>query len=69
MTQSEFATEYAIPGRIDLPADGRKVAVALGSLQVPVELHAQVAPLDVGPFGVPLGVTSTNALQLVIGDR
>ena len=32
-------------------------------------LHAQVAPLDVGPFGVPLGVTSTNALQLVIGDR
>lgn len=44
VTQSEFATEYAIPGRIDLPADGRKVAVALGSLQVPVELHAQVAP-------------------------
>ena len=32
-------------------------------------LHAQVAPLDVDAFGLPTGVTSTNALQLVIGDR
>ena len=32
-------------------------------------LHAQVAPLDVDASGFPVGVTSTNALQLVIGDR
>ncbi len=70
VTQSEFATEYAIPGRIDLPADGRKVAVALGSLQVPVELHAQVAPRQdkaaylVAQGDLPEGVWPAGNLQI-----
>lgn len=70
VTQSEFATEYAIPGRIDLPADGRKVAVALGSLQVPVELHAQVAPRQdkaaylVARGSLPDGVWPAGPLQI-----
>ncbi len=69
-TQSEFATEYAIPGRIDLPADGRKVAVALGRLQVPVELHAQVAPRQdkaaylVAQGDLPEGVWPAGNLQI-----
>lgn len=69
-TQSEFATEYAIPGRIDLPADGRKVAVALGRLQVPVELHAQVAPRQdkaaylVAQGDLPEGVWPAGKLQI-----
>ncbi|MDR3054258.1 MAG: DUF4139 domain-containing protein [Zoogloeaceae bacterium] len=44
VTQSEFATEYAISGVVTLPADGRKVAVSLGKLQVPVTLQARIAP-------------------------
>ena len=70
VTQSEFATEYAIPGRIDLPADGRKVAVALGRLQVPVELHAQVAPRQdkaaylVARGDLPEGVWPAGNLQI-----
>lgn len=70
VTQSEFATEYAIPGRIDLPADGRKVAVALGSLQVPVELHVQVAPRQdkaaylVARGALPDGVWPAGNLQI-----
>lgn len=69
-TQSEFATEYAIPGRIDLPADGRKVAVALGRLQVPVELHAQVAPRQdkaaylIAQGDLPDGVWPAGNLQI-----
>lgn len=69
-TQSEFATEYAIPGRIDLPADGRKVAVALGRLQVPVELHAQLAPRQdkaaylVAEGDLPEGVWPSGNLQI-----
>lgn len=70
VTQSEFATEYAIPGRIDLPADGRKLAVALGRLQVPVELHAQVAPRQgkaaylVARGDLPEGVWPAGKLQI-----
>lgn len=70
VTQSEFATEYAIPGRIDLPADGRKLAVALGRLQVPVELHAQVAPRQdkaaylVARGDFPEGVWPAGNLQI-----
>lgn len=70
VTQSEFATEYAIPGRIDLPADGRKLAVALGRLQVPVELHAQVAPRQdkaaylVARGDLPEGVWPAGNLQI-----
>lgn len=69
-THSEFATEYTIPGRIDLPADGRKVAVALGSLQVPVELHAQLAPRQeraaylVARGTLPEGVWPAGKLQI-----
>ncbi|PKO35233.1 MAG: hypothetical protein CVU34_02695 [Betaproteobacteria bacterium HGW-Betaproteobacteria-7] len=44
VTQSEFATEYVIPGKLSLPADGGKISVSLGRLQVPVELRARIAP-------------------------
>ncbi len=70
VTHGEFTTEYAIPGRIDLPADGRKVAVALGSLQVPVELHAQLAPRQeraaylVARGTLPEGVWPAGKLQI-----
>ncbi|MDR3158158.1 MAG: mucoidy inhibitor MuiA family protein [Zoogloeaceae bacterium] len=42
--QSEYATEYAIPGTVSLPADGRKVAVSLGGLDIPVKLELEIVP-------------------------
>ncbi|MCL2021014.1 MAG: DUF4139 domain-containing protein [Betaproteobacteria bacterium] len=42
--QGEFATEYVIPGTVNLPADGRRVSVALGSVSVPVKLEARIFP-------------------------
>ncbi|MDD3484847.1 DUF4139 domain-containing protein [Azovibrio restrictus] len=44
VNQSEFATEYVIPGKLSLPADGGKINVSLGRLQLPVELQARIAP-------------------------
>ncbi|GHU10379.1 hypothetical protein AGMMS50225_13720 [Betaproteobacteria bacterium] len=70
VTQSEYATEYAIPGAVSLPADGRKVAVSLGKLQVPVTLQAQVAPrLEKAAYLVahgelPEGVWPVGDMQL-----
>ena len=77
-----LATPLGIPGcdlltTIDLqslhPTGTGVLDVDLGIPNAPfligLVLHAQVATLDAGLAGVPLGVTSTNALQLVIGDR
>jgi uncharacterized protein (TIGR02231 family) len=44
VAQGEYATEYAIPGSVSLPADGRKVAVSLGGLDIPVTLEAEIVP-------------------------
>lgn len=70
VTESEFATEYAIPGKVSLPADGRRVAVSLGRLQLPVALHAQVAPRQekaaylVASGKLPEGVWPAGEMQL-----
>jgi uncharacterized protein (TIGR02231 family) len=70
VTQSEYATEYAISGVVTLPADGRKVAVSLGKLQVPVTLQAQVSPrLEKSAYLVaqgelPEGVWPVGEMQL-----
>lgn len=44
VAQSEYATEYAIPGTVSLTADGRKVVVSLGDLKIPVTLEAEIVP-------------------------
>ncbi|MBL8739264.1 MAG: hypothetical protein JNL12_22745 [Planctomycetes bacterium] len=77
-----LATPFGTPGCLQLASIDLESLQATGSgvldleLRIPdaayligLVLQVQVAPLDVDPFGVPLGVTSTNALQLVIGDR
>ncbi|GHT96612.1 hypothetical protein AGMMS49545_22040 [Betaproteobacteria bacterium] len=70
VTQSEYATEYAISGVVTLPADGRKVAVSLGKLQVSVTLQAQIAPrLEKSAYLVaqgdlPEGVWPVGEMQL-----
>ena len=68
--QSEYATEYAIPGAVSLPADGRKVAVSLGGLSVPVALEAEISPRQekaaylVARGELPEGVWPAGAMQL-----
>jgi uncharacterized protein (TIGR02231 family) len=44
VVQGDFATEYVIPGTVNLPADGRRVSVALGSVSVPVKLEVRIFP-------------------------
>jgi len=68
--QSEYTTEYAIPGTVSLPADGRKVAVSLGSLEIPVTLEAEIVPRRekaaylVARGELPDGVWPTGEMQL-----
>ncbi|MDR0673395.1 MAG: DUF4139 domain-containing protein [Zoogloeaceae bacterium] len=70
ITQSEYATEYAIPGTVSLPADGRKVAVSLGDLKIPVTLEAEIVPrLEKAAYLVargklPDGVWPAGEMQL-----
>lgn len=70
VAQSEYATEYAIPGTVSLPADGRKVAVSLGSLDIPVTLEAEIVPRQekaaylVARGTLPDGVWPTGEMQL-----
>lgn len=68
--QGEYTTEYAVAGNIDLPSDGRKLAVSLGRLQMPVRIEAQTAPrLDKTAYLVargklPEGVWPAGEIQL-----
>jgi uncharacterized protein (TIGR02231 family) len=43
-TQSAFATEFEVPGRVSLPADGREVSLALAKQTLPVIQRLRVAP-------------------------
>lgn len=42
--QTDFATEFHVPGRVTLPSDGREVSVALSQTVLPVQLRLRVAP-------------------------
>jgi uncharacterized protein (TIGR02231 family) len=70
VAQGEYATEYAIPGTVSLPADGRRVAVSLGGLDIPVTLEAQIVPrLEKAAYLVargelPDGVWPAGEMQL-----
>ncbi|MEI7429214.1 MAG: DUF4139 domain-containing protein [Betaproteobacteria bacterium] len=43
-TQGAFATEFEVPGKVTLPADGREVAVSLGMQTHAVTQRVQVTP-------------------------
>jgi uncharacterized protein (TIGR02231 family) len=68
--QGEYATEYLIPGVLSLPADGRKVAVSLERIQIPIRLEAQASPRQeksaylVARGALPEGVWPTGEMQL-----
>jgi len=69
-TQSSFATEFAVPARVNLPADGREVSVALGRQTLPVKQRLRVTPrLDTAAMVIadaerPAGVWPAGNVQL-----
>ena len=42
--QTEYTTEFEVPGKVDLAADGRQVSVALTSQSIPVKQRIRVVP-------------------------
>jgi uncharacterized protein (TIGR02231 family) len=42
--ETQYATEFEVPGQVDLPADGRQVNVALASQSIPVKQRIRVVP-------------------------
>lgn len=69
-TQSSFASEFAVPARVSLPADGREVSVALGRQMLPVKQRLRVTPrLDTAAMVIaeaerPAGVWPAGTVQL-----
>ena len=70
-TQGAFATEFEVPARVTLPADGREVTVSLGRQTQPASLRVQVTPradkagMLIAEFERAPGVWLTGNMQLV----
>ena len=68
--ETAFATEFEVPGTVDLPADGRQVTVALTTQAVPVKQRIRVVPRrDTGAMvtaeaPLPEGVWIAGDVQL-----
>jgi uncharacterized protein (TIGR02231 family) len=43
-TQGSFATEFDVPSRVSLPADGREISVALSAQVIPVKQRLRTSP-------------------------
>jgi len=43
-SQGSFSTEFEVPARVDLAADGREISVALSKLALPVKQSVRIAP-------------------------
>ena len=67
---NSFATEFAVPQRIDVPSGGQRVTLQLGALDAPVTLLARTTPQAdasawlVAELPQPDGVWPAGALQL-----
>ena len=42
--ETQYATEFEVPGQVDLPSDGRQVNVSLASQTIPVKQRIRVVP-------------------------
>ena len=42
--ETQYATEFEVPGQVDLPADGRQVNVSLARQSIPVKQRIRVVP-------------------------
>lgn len=68
--QGEFATEFEVPGRVAVAADGQRIALALGSVMLDAKVMSRSNPrVDAAAYLVaesarPAGVWPAGALQL-----
>jgi uncharacterized protein (TIGR02231 family) len=68
--QTTFATEFDVPGRIDVPSDGRQVTLNLAKQVIPVKQRIRVVPrIDTTAFVTveterPEGVWPAGSIQL-----
>ena len=69
-TQTTFSTEFEVPGRVNLPSDGRKVTVSLAKLTLPAKMRLRLVP-QLDPVAIvtaeakrPEGVWLPGEIQL-----
>lgn len=69
--QGEFATEFAVPGRVTVAADGQRIALALGQVALDARLLARANPRSdavsaylVAEAKRPAGIWPAGKLQL-----
>jgi uncharacterized protein (TIGR02231 family) len=68
--QTEYTTEFDVPGKVDLSADGRQITVALAHQQIPVKQRIRVVPrrdtaaLVTAEADLPEGVWIPGDVQL-----
>ncbi|NHZ33230.1 mucoidy inhibitor MuiA family protein [Massilia sp. CCM 8692] len=68
--QGVFATEFEVPGRVNLASDGRATSVTLSTLALPVTQHLRVTPrlekfaIVMAEAARPEGVWPTGNMQL-----
>ncbi|MEH6435265.1 DUF4139 domain-containing protein [Massilia sp. DD77] len=70
-TQGNFSTEFEVPARVDLAADGREISVGLGAQSLPVKQRVRIAPRSSDEIAVltaeaarPEGVWLPGQVQL-----
>jgi uncharacterized protein (TIGR02231 family) len=69
-TQGSFATEFEVPSRVTLPADGREISVALSSQIMPAKQQLRIAPrlektaVIIAESARPEGVWLPGSIQL-----
>jgi len=68
--QTEYTTEFEVPGKVDLAADGRQITVSLAQQQIPVKQRIRVVPrrdtaaLVTAEADLPEGVWIPGDVQL-----
>ncbi|HYY62081.1 MAG TPA: DUF4139 domain-containing protein [Burkholderiales bacterium] len=68
--QTEYTTEFEVPGKVDLAADGRQITVSLAHQQIPVKQRVRVVPrrdtaaLVTAEADLPEGVWIPGDVQL-----
>ena len=75
VSQGEFATEFEVPGAVDVGSGAQRVNLALGSARLPVTLKVQTTPQAdasawlVAEMPTPAGVWPDGPLQLLRGTQ
>ena len=73
--QGEFATEFEVPGQVDVAQGGQRVAFALGTQRWPARVKVQTVPQSdpsawlIAEVARPDGVWPDGSLQLVRGTQ